>query len=80
MIETTSKYTSLEAIVERKQQLKTEIAENEKQIKTMWRSLFHEEKPVLKTTSQRLTKILSIGTGVVDGALLGWKLYRKFKR
>lgn len=80
MVETASKYTSLEAIVERKKQLKTEIAQNEKQIKTMWRSLFHEEKPAIKTTSQRLTKMLSIGAGVVDGALLGWKLYRKFKR
>lgn len=72
---------SLEDLNHQKELLKSQIEAQDRNIKKMWASLFHDpEKKVASTPSARLAKVISIGSGVFDGALLGWKLYRKFKK
>ena len=70
-------YNSLVAIRNRKEQLRQEIKVDDAEIRTMWRSLF--KKTDTSTTGLRVSSLMSTGAGVLDGIILGWKLYRKFK-
>lgn len=72
---------SLDEIDIRKDILRDKVHENEKEIRTLWNSLFR--KPDAFTSSlpsKRFTSLISTGAGVLDGVILGWKLYRKFKK
>ena len=72
---------SLEELQARKDLLNAEIAKDDEQIKALWNSLFH--KPEMMTSSspaKRIASIVNTSAGIIDGAILGWKLYRKFKR
>lgn len=73
-------YNSLSELSAYKEELNKQIEADEQQIKRLWNSLFKQPKPGRQTTAQRINSMLSIGGGIIDGALLGWKLYRKFKR
>lgn len=74
-------YGSLAELLLRKRQLKRELKANEKVIGTMWSNLFHTGKAKsVPTPSKRLSNAFSIGASVLDGAILGWKLYRRFKK
>jgi len=75
-----TEFNSLEDIERQKNVLKAKIEEKDKNITKMWNGLFHEKKSDNPTPSARMTKMISLGSGIFDGALLGWKLYRKFKR
>ena len=73
------KYQSLLAIRARKMQLNKEIHRSEQEIKTTWNTLFHPKKdPTPNTPTQRFLSLASSSVGLIDGALLGWKLYKKF--
>ena len=73
------KYQSLLAIHARKMQLNKEIQRSEQEIKTTWNTLFHPKKdPTPNTPTQRFLSLASSSVGLIDGALLGWKLYKKF--
>ena len=73
------KYQSLLAIRARKAQLSKDIQHSEQEIKATWNSIFHPKKlPTPKTPTQRLVALASSSVGLIDGALLGWKLYKKF--
>lgn len=79
-ITTTPTYKSLEEIRTRKDSLKKEIRQDDKQIKGLWGDLFHKPEAMgVMTPSKRITGLMSTGAGVLDGLILGWKLYRKFK-
>lgn len=69
-------YRSLEEIRMRKEMLRREIQKDNGQIKSTWDGLFHTEKAT--TPSKRMSGFMSTGAGVMDGIILGWKLYRKF--
>ena len=75
-------YHSLADIRMRKEAIRKDIEKDEVKFNKLWNSLFH--KPVAlsssASTSKRLNSLLSIGMGALDGTLLVWKLYRKFKR
>ena len=75
-------YRSLYDIRLRKEQLQKEIKADDEKIKTLWRSIFAKPAILSKSasTNKRLNSLLSIGAGAFDGALLAWKLYRKFKK
>lgn len=74
-------YNSLLAIRVRKMELQKQLNEQENKINHLWHGLFHEEKSNLpKTPSQRIMAMATTGMGIIDGAILGWKLYRKFRR
>ena len=69
--------------VEREQCL-TDINNKEKQISQLWDNLFHEkEQPksgFFASPTQRFLDVVSSSAAIIDGVLLGWKLYRRFKR
>ena len=75
-------YNSLNDIRLRKEALRKSIEADEKKIKTLWNSLFTKPDAFSKEASRgrRIASMISVGTGAFDGALLAWKLYRKFKR
>lgn len=77
-----TKYTSLSEIRERKQALLNNIRNDDSQMKALWDQLFGTSPSSLTTNlpSKRFSGFLSTGAGVFDGIVLGWKLYRKFKR
>ena len=79
---TVSSYQSIEEIRLRKAALKKEIEADSAKIDEKWHSLFKKPEALSKsaTPSQRISGIISSGAGVLDGILLVWKLYRKFKR
>lgn len=73
-------YTSLAEIQAYKAEVRKEIRKDEENIATLWHNLFHdEEEKYPATPAQKLSRMITIGGGVFDGLLLGWKLYRKFK-
>ncbi len=72
-------YSSLDDIQRRKSALKGDLTANERRIGKLWNELFRpERKKTIQTPSMKLANIFSTGAGLLDGALLGWKLYRKF--
>ena len=73
--------TSLEDLQARRDLLREEIIKDDEQIKALWNDLFHKPAMLASSSpSKRLAGILSTGAGVLDGVILGWKLYRKFKK
>lgn len=83
-METTNQNThtihTLEEIVMRKNIVLESIHEDDKKIKELWGSLFQSNDLSSKTPAKRITGFFNIGAGVLDGAILAWKLYRKFKK
>uniref|UniRef100_UPI004025DE2F hypothetical protein n=1 Tax=Prevotella sp. TaxID=59823 RepID=UPI004025DE2F len=79
---TVSSYQSIEEIRLRKAALQKEIEADSAKNDEKWHSLFKKPEALSKsaTPSQRISGIISSGAGVLDGILLVWKLYRKFKR
>ena len=75
-------YASLNDIRLRKEKLQREIEANDAKIKVLWKSLFVKPDVLSKSASKgkRLQSLLSVGAGAFDGAMLAWKLYRKFKK
>ncbi len=74
---TSHQYNSLADIQIRKAQLQTELLKKELEIKDTWKRVIAKEKNNRKGLD-RYTHIFNSSIGVVDGLLLGWKLYRKF--
>ncbi len=81
MVEEIKTYNTLADVQREKMQLNAEIAASRKSIGIIWNNLFHGDRQKAPATpAQRFTQLLSTGTGVIDGILLGWKLYRRFMR
>lgn len=73
-------FSSLEEIEAYKQEVHQEVRNDEQQIAQLWKELFYkEESRMPKTPVQRVMGMVNMGSGVIDGLILGWKLYRKFK-
>ena len=74
-----STYKSLSEIRIRKDMLLKDIRKDDEKIKTMWGDLFSKsEAPKNFTHPKRFSGLLSTGAGILDAAILGWKLYQKF--
>ncbi len=72
-------YSSLSDIMRRKAQLKDSLTANERRIGSLWKTLFQQDKSKAnQSPSMRLANVISTSAGLLDGALLGWKLYRRF--
>jgi hypothetical protein len=81
-IEIISGYKSLADIRNRKETLLKGIREDNAKMSKLYHSLF-ETPEALKSSSlpsQRLKSFFSLGSGILDGFLFGWKIYRKFKK
>ena len=76
-----TEYKSLSDIRLKKDLLRKDIEADNAKIKTLWSTLFTKPDALSSnaTTSKRLNSLLHMGAGALDGALLAWKLYRKFK-
>ncbi len=75
-------YRSLTDLERRRRKLKSEILSRERVMTSLWRSIVHKKphhKPLLGR-GQRLTGLLTTGVSIIDGAVLAWRLYRKFRR
>ncbi len=71
-------FNSLADIRTYKDELKQKIEQDENEIGRLWGTLFHPEEPEARTRAQKWMHMFNVGTGMLDGAMLGWKLYRKF--
>lgn len=71
-------YSTLHEIRLRKEAILSEIRMNNQQINILWKDMFRKPEPKKKALS--LSSIMTMGTGMADGFLLIWKLYRKYKR
>ena len=74
----TPAYHSLDEIRLRKAQLLTDITKDGNKIQGIWDSIFHQPKDKALPT-KRFSGLMTTGAGILDGLILGWKLYRKFK-
>lgn len=72
-------FESLADIRAYKEQLHEQIKADEQSIAKKWDSLFNRNEPVPQNRAQKLMRMLNLGSGMIDGALLGWKLYRKYQ-
>lgn len=75
-------YSSLNEIRLRKELLRKDIEADDAKIKALWNSLFAKPDALSRkaSPSKRMQSLFSIGASAFDGALLAWKLYRKFKK
>lgn len=74
-------YNDISDIIQKKEELRKAITQKEKKINILWDDIFHpKEENTFSTPSQRLLKYANTGLGLMDGMLLGWKLYRRLKR
>lgn len=72
-------FCSIAEIEEYKSRVKEDIQDDEAKIASLWNSLFHKEESTMpKTPVQKIISLANLGTGILDGVILGWKLYRKF--
>lgn len=72
-------FRSLTDIREYKEELRKQIMQDEESISSKWYDLFHKEEAEPQNKAQKIARMVSLGTGVFDGAMLGWKLYRKYQ-
>lgn len=71
-------YQNLSDIKAEKEKLHKAISDKENEINNLWDTLFHpKEEHLIETPTQRLLHYANTGAGLLDGAILGWKLYRK---
>lgn len=71
-------YRTLDDIRQRKDQLLNDISGDSTAMQTLWDSTFHKPAGIVTPTS-RFSGMMKTGIGVLDGVILGWKLYRRFK-
>lgn len=74
----TKAITTLEDIDAKKAMIREEIRNDEIRMGQMWNSMFRSE--VSNGKGSRIAGMLSTGAGILDGVILGWKLYRQFKK
>ena len=77
-----TEYNSLNDIRLKKEAIRKEIDADDAKIQTLWNSLFTKPEILSRNASpsKRLQSLLQVGAGAFDGALLAWKLYRRFLR
>lgn len=75
-------YRSLEEIAMRRRILKEQLDGDRKKIQQQWSTLFHKPEGFKRdaSPSKRISSLVNTGAGLLDAFLLGWKLYRKFKK
>lgn len=75
-------YNTIEEIRLRKAIILKDIQRDDNKLHNQWHSLFAKPVALSKNTSpsKRISSLMNTGAGLVDVAILGWKLYKKFKR
>ncbi len=70
---------TLSDIANMKDAIRGEIQDDEDKITSLWDNLVHGDTVNPQSPTQRIFNMMNVGTGLVDGLLLGWKLYRKYQ-
>ncbi|MBM6993867.1 MAG: hypothetical protein I3J02_11510 [Prevotella sp.] len=75
-------YKTIEEIRFRKALLLKDIQKDDLRLRNQWHSLFSKPAALKSnaTPSRRINSLVNTGAGVLDAFILGWKLYRKFKK
>lgn len=73
-------YNSLLAIEVRRKELQKQLDECRMNIREQWTKLTTKEESAPKSKTQRLIEFATNSVGLVDGAILGYKLYRRFSQ
>ena len=74
-------YTNLQSIQDRKLQLRKEIRKDNEQINKLSKQLFAKPTELMNNRGKlSVNGLMATGAGVLDSAILVWKLYRKFKK
>lgn len=81
-MENVNSYNSINDIRLRKEMLRNDILKDNQKIEKLWKSLFTPSEAFSRkaTPAQRFSGLLNTSAGILDGLILGWKLYRKFKK
>ncbi len=70
---------SLEVLTQYKSQLQAEMDTSEEQLATIWNEMFRSPTAEeLNSPTKRIMATITSASALIDGALLGWKLYRRF--
>lgn len=70
--------TSLESLCMRKQQLRDDLDDSEEKLADIWTALFRKpSEEELNSPTKRVLATITSASAMIDGALLGWKLYRR---
>lgn len=79
---TQPQYNSLNDLRLRKELLRKDLEADSKKLNSLWNSLFTKPDILSKSasTSKRISSLVSVSAGAIDGAIFAWKLYRKFKK
>lgn len=75
---TSTSYRNLDDIRRRKDELLTDITKDSTTMENLWYGLFHKPDNLVTTPTSRFSGMMKTGVGILDGIILGWKLYRKF--
>lgn len=73
-------YNSLLAIEVRRKELQKQLDECGMNIKEQWGKLTSREESAPQSKTQRLLEFATNSVGLIDGAILGYKLYRRFSQ
>lgn len=73
---TSPSYESLDAIRVKKEMLRKDIKLDEERMKLLWKDAFQRPATPMATQSG-LGSWMKTGSGIIDGVLLGWKIYKK---
>lgn len=71
-------YNSISEIRERKEAILAKMRKDNADIGKKWKSLFQKSPERKKGIT--VASVISTGTGLIDGFLFVWKIYRKFKK
>ena len=77
MIQDTKTYTTIEDIMAERNRLHEAMIQKGDEIASLWDDLVHPKQDDSSSPTQKLLQYANAGAGVVDGVLLGWKLYRR---
>ncbi len=70
---------TLEQIMLEKENLHKELQLHEQKMADIWHATFREPTPEEQASpTKRVIAWVTASAGLIDGALLGWKLYRRF--
>lgn len=70
-------FHTIRDIRQQRENVLSDIRKDSDQMETLWKGMFKHEQ---KKKGLTVASVLNTGTGLLDGLLLVWKLYRKFKR
>lgn len=71
-------YKDINEIEARKEELRKALLAKENEIATLWDTVFNPPSDTgIETPSQRILHYAHNAAGVFDGAMLGWKLYKR---